>query len=98
GQADVTPEAIRLLQTLRMRHADRRPVSDAPVSDAMLAALRGAARAEGAGLHILRPDDMVELASAAARAQEVEGFDDGWREELAYWVGGAGQAGLGLPD
>jgi nitroreductase len=98
GHADVTPAAVRALQTLRIRHTDRRPVSDTPVSGATLDAMRQAAQAEGAGLHVLRPDDLIELASAAAHAQEVEGFDETWREELAYWVGGAGQAGLGLPD
>jgi hypothetical protein len=98
GRIDVTPESIRALQALRIRHTDRRPVSDLPVPDTTLDALRHTAAAEGAGLHVLRPDDLVELASAAAHAQQVEGFDEAWREELAYWVGGAGQSGLGIPD
>jgi hypothetical protein len=69
GHTDVTPAAVRALQTLRIRHTDRRPVSDTPVSAAALDAMRQAAEAEGAGLHILRPDDLIELASAAAHAQ-----------------------------
>ena len=56
-----------------------------------------AAEAEGSGLHLLRPDDVIELASAAAHAQDVEGLDEAggtsWR------TGSAGPpTGLGLPD
>ena len=95
GRTEVTPAAVRLLQTLRIRHTDRRPVSDTPVDPAALERLRHTAEAEGSGLHLLRPDDVIELASAAAHAQDVEGLDEAWREELAYWVGGAAGAGLG---
>ena len=31
GRADVTPEAVRLVQTVHLRHTDRRPVSETPV-------------------------------------------------------------------
>jgi nitroreductase len=98
GRTDVTPASVRLLQTLRIRHTDRRPVSDTPVDPDVLERLRHTAAAEGSGLHLLRPDDVIELASAAAHAQDVEGFDDAWRAELAYWVGGSAGAGLGVPD
>jgi nitroreductase len=54
-----------------------------------LDALRRTAAAEGAHLHILRDDDVVELASAAARAQRIEELDPDWVEELAYWAGGS---------
>jgi nitroreductase len=98
GPAAVTPATLRRLQTLRVRHTDRRPVSDTPVPAAALDRLGHTAAAEGSGLHVLRPDDLVELASAAAHAQQVEVLDDTWREELAYWVSGAAGQGFGLPD
>jgi nitroreductase len=110
GPALVTHEAVRALQTIRIRHTDRRPVAPTVVPTDALEAVRQAAEAEGAHLHYLRPDDVVELASAAARAQRVEELDPDWVEELAYWAGGsnspstasaspAGRGdGLGLPD
>jgi hypothetical protein len=47
---------------------------------------------------VLRSDAVVELASAATRAQHVEGLDPSWREELGYWAGSGRAEGLGLPD
>jgi nitroreductase len=98
GSVEVEPDAVRLVQTMRIRHTDRRPVADTPVDPAALATLRHAGDNEGARVHVLRPDDVVELASAAAHAQDVEAMDESWREELSYWAGGMRQDGLGVPD
>jgi hypothetical protein len=46
----------------------------------------------------LNRDDVIELAGAASRAQDLEGMDEEWAEELAYWAGGERQEGLGVPD
>lgn len=89
GPVPVTHEAMRHLQTIRIRHTDRRPVAPAPVPPEALDALRRVAEAEGSHLHVLRSDDVLELASAAARAQRVEELDPDWVEELAYWAGGS---------
>jgi nitroreductase len=98
GRTEVTPEALRLLQTVRIRHTDRRPVFDTPVDPASLSVLRRVCEAEGARIHVLHAEDVVELAAAAARAQDVEAMDPSWREELSYWAGGTRQDGLGVPD
>ncbi len=98
GRTEVTPEAMRLLQTMRIRHTDRRPVLDTPVDTTALNALRHVCEAEGARMHVLRADDVVELAAAAAHAQSVEAMDPSWREELDYWAGGAGRDDLGVPN
>jgi nitroreductase len=98
GSVGVTPEAMRLLQTARIRHTDRRPVSPTPIGPEALESLRHIADGEGAHLHVLRPDDVVELASAAAHAQSVEDLDPSWRDEMTYWAGGDHGAGLGLSD
>jgi nitroreductase len=79
----------RLLDAIRDRHTDRRPVSSAPVDATALVDLARAAAAEGGHLHVLRPDGVIELAAAAARAQRVENQDPDVVEELAYWVGGS---------
>ena len=103
GTTPVTPAAMRHLQTMRIRHTDRRPVSDTPVSPEALEVLRRACDAETARLHLLRREDIVELAAAADQAQRYEAMDPTWTEELAYWAGGARTdetraGGLGIPD
>jgi nitroreductase len=97
GRAPVTHEAVRALQTIEIRHTDRRPVAPVPVDPAAIEAIRLAAQGEGARLHPLRPDDVVELASAAARAQRVEELDPDWVEELAYWAGGSNTPSAASP-
>jgi len=97
GRNDVTPEAMRLLQTVRIRHTDRRPVADTPVDPAALDKLIQVAGSEGARMHVLQPGDVIELASAAAHAQDVEATDSSWRDELSYWAGGTRRDGLGVP-
>jgi nitroreductase len=94
----VTPEALRLLQTARVRRTDRRPVTDTPVDPEAIAHLCRVAEREGARLHVLGRDEVIELAGAASLAQQVEGRDPAWAEELAYWAGGERRHGLGVPD
>jgi hypothetical protein len=98
GRIPVTHEAMRALQTVRLRHTDRRPVSDTPVDPDALEALRLVAATEGVHLHLLRREDVIDLASAAARAQEVEAMDASWQEEMSYWVNCDPGQGLGIPD
>lgn len=98
GRTEVTPESVRLLQTVRVRRTDRRPVADVPVDRAIVDDLRRVVDDEGAHLHVLPPDQVIELAAAASRAQHVEGMDEAWAEELAYWAGGPRRGGLGVPD
>lgn len=94
----VTPAAMRAFQATEMRHTDRRPVTDEAVDASTLAAITRAATAEGARLHRLSPDQLLELASAAAHAQSAELVDPDWRAELEYWAGGAHPAGVGIPE
>jgi hypothetical protein len=95
---ELTPAAVRLLQTARVRHTDRRPVADSPVDRAAIDHLQQVADREDAHLHVLNREDVIELAGAASRAQHLEGMDEGWAEELAYWAGGERRDGLGVPD
>src|SRR5579859_5716765 len=92
GREPVTPEAVRLVQTVRVRHTDRRPVTAEPADAGALASIAAAVAAEGTGLHVLRRDDVVELAAAASYAQRAESADEAWRAELAYWTA------AGIPD
>lgn len=98
GTVSVAPEAMRLLQTMRIRRTDRRPVAQTPVPAEAVAGVRWAAEAEGARLHVLAPDDIVELAAAADQAQRTQSLDPTWTQELAYWAGGLRPGRLGVPD
>ena len=96
GRDGVSTEAIRLVQAAQVRRSDRRAVSDVPVPDKALDAIRAAVAAEQVGLHVLSRDQVHDLAAAATRAAEVESTDPGVQEELAYWTGRS-PAGTGLP-
>jgi len=98
GEARVpTPKAIRAYQTIAVRVTDRRPVAGDPVAPAPLEKIAEAARAQGEHLHVLHPDQVIELASAASYAQQAETADSQLREELGYWVGGERDS-AGIPD
>jgi nitroreductase len=98
GAVPASTEAMRAVHVLRIRHTDRRPVSDIPMTDYSLDAVAAAAAAAGASLHRLHHDDVIELAAVADRAQEIEITDPEWQAELAYWAGGVRADGTGVPD
>lgn len=96
--APVEPLTVRRGRTIRLRHSDRRPVTDTPVGPGDFAAITTAVEAEGSRLHLLRPDQILELAAAADHAQRTEAADIAWRNELAYWTGGTRPTRSGIPD
>jgi hypothetical protein len=59
-------------QTIRLRHADHQPATATQVADDALHAITTAVEAEGAWLHVLSPDQIVELAIPADHAQRTE--------------------------
>jgi nitroreductase len=94
----VEPLTVRRAQTIRLRHSDRRPVTGTPVGPDELAAITTAVEAEGTWLHILRPDQVLDLAAAAGYAQRTEAAESAWQAELAYWSGGTRPTRSGIPD
>jgi nitroreductase len=96
GRAPITMEALRLASVMRIRHTDRRPVSERPIPDVGLQAITAAARVEG-NLHVLTPENVADLGSAAGRAAVVEAGDTQIAAELMYWTGRARLSGTGLP-
>ncbi len=98
GRTEVTREAMGLMQTIRVRHTDRRPVLDTPIAPETLETIRRAVEAEHTWLHLLRPDDVLDLAATANRAQTLEEYDPQWRQEISYWAGASAPEGLGVPD
>nr|WP_246568841.1 nitroreductase [Polymorphospora rubra] len=87
--------AVRLVQTMSVRHTDRRPLSDEVLTDDVLKTISEAVRAEGPHLHVLTGEQVYDLASAADRAGTAEREDPAVQEELAYWIGRGD--GLGVP-
>ena len=73
GRSAVTREAMRLLNTIRIRHTDR--PADTPVTSGAIDAIRVAVEVEHAWLHTLRPSDVLDLATAADPAQTLEEFE-----------------------
>jgi nitroreductase len=98
GRMAVTADAVRLVQTAQVRHTDRRPVTGPPVQPEELATIAATVRSEGARLHPLRPDQVIELAASVSYAQRTESADETLQAELAYWTGGTRPAGTGIPD
>lgn len=96
GRASASPEAERAARSIRQRHTDRRPVSEEPVPEEALRAIGAAAESEGTRWHLLRPGQVLELAAAASRAQELEAGEPQIAEELRYWTGRAAPEGAGL--
>ncbi|MFG2055220.1 Acg family FMN-binding oxidoreductase [Micromonospora sp. NPDC048930] len=90
------PDAMHVVQCMRVRHTDRRPVSDEPVPAAALAEIEQAATREGVNLQVLDSTQKIQLASAAQQAAAVEAESPELQEELAYWTSRAG-TGTGLP-
>lgn len=96
GHTEAPAEAMRLVQCMRVRHTDRRPVSDEEVPRPAVDAIVAAAGAEGARMQPLRQEQVLELAAAASRAAEAEADDAGIRAELEYWTSRAAPPGTGL--
>ncbi|GAB1692683.1 Acg family FMN-binding oxidoreductase [Krasilnikovia sp. M28-CT-15] len=96
GHRAATADAMRFVQSMEVRHTDRRPLSERPLPREVLQALAEAARAEGAYLHVLTAEQVYDLAAAADRAAAVEAADEGMQQELAYWT--SRRDGLGVPQ
>ncbi len=94
----VSLESRRHRQTIRLRHTDRRPTAGTTTDADELNAIVAVVKSAGTGLHILRPDQVLELASAADQAQRAENADITWQTEVNYWTGGTRPLGSGIPD
>jgi nitroreductase len=98
GRTTATDADMRLYQTIRIRHTDRRPLTDEAIADSDLAALRRIAGEYATGLHPISRDDLLDLAAATSRAQHDEVDDIATRHELDAWTGDGRPAGAGIPD
>jgi nitroreductase len=98
GHKQATPEQERLRRAIPKRRSNRRPYTDTPVATAERHALRRAAVAEGAWLHVV--DDAGQRAATqdlVARAHAAQMADPAFRAELAAWTAVSGHRTDGVP-
>lgn len=98
GRAAATDADVRLSQTIRIRHTDRRPVLDEPIKGSDVAAMRKIASAFATGLHPISRTEILDLAAATSRAQRDEVGDVDVHQELDAWTGDNRPDGAGIPD
>ena len=96
GRTSAAAETTRLAEAIPVRHTDRRPVKDQPMSASTLDSIEVAANVE-ARLQILTSSQVLDVAAAAGRAAVIEAADPYIVEELAYWTGRRGPEGTGMP-
>ncbi|MET7836868.1 nitroreductase family protein [Micromonospora sediminicola] len=97
GPANLDVPAGRLVDAIPRRRSDRRAYGDRPVPEPVLARLTDAVEAEGAHLHVVRPDQMPMLAVSTGRAADAELADPAYREELRRWTNRPADSGDGVP-
>ncbi|GAA0927185.1 nitroreductase [Virgisporangium aurantiacum] len=85
--APVDALTVRRAHTIGIRHTDRRPLTGPPIGPAELDTIVTAVEAEGASLHILRPDQVTDLATSASHAHRTEPHEARRQAELAHWTG-----------
>jgi nitroreductase len=85
--ARIGRRAAHAAQNIRLRHTDPRPVTGDPLGTDDLAPLHAAVEAEGARLHMLRPDEILRLIMASEPAPGITPDEAQWYDELARWAG-----------
>ena len=91
------PSLTDLAAAISLRHSDRRAYGARPVADEELTRLRRLVEAEGAYLHVVRPDQITELAIGTESAALAERDDEAYQAELARWTSRPSFTGDGVP-
>jgi len=94
----VEPAAIRRLQTVALRHTDRRVLSGRAVDADTMRSISAAVESQETQLNVLRPRQVLDLASATGHARCIESADRAWQSEVHSWTGGNRPLGTGVPD
>ncbi|BCJ75807.1 NAD(P)H nitroreductase [Catellatospora sp. IY07-71] len=97
AEVPVTAQAVRLAQALQLRHTDRRPTVDSPVTAEQVDELRRLADAVGVNVHRLTSDQVTELVVAVSHAEDAAAGEPAVIAETSYWTGPSRPAGTGLP-
>lgn len=97
GPRQASQREIALDEAIPDRRTDRRAFGSEPVPETTLRHLRAAVEAEGAFLHVVRPDQMLMLAATTANAGNAELDDPAYRKELHRWTHRPPWTGDGVP-
>jgi hypothetical protein len=92
-RAEITPAAQALASAINRRHTNRRPFSETPIPDEIMADLIRAAAAEGAELVVAQGPLRDGVISLTRTADKRLRRDFGYRAELSTWTtpGGVGR-------
>jgi hypothetical protein len=96
-EGPAAPAGKDLAAAIPRRHSDRRAFGERPVTEEELTTLRRLVEAEGAYLHLVPPDQVVELAVSAEAAGNAERDDEAYQAELARWTNRPSFTGDGVP-
>lgn len=98
GAEATTPEERALADAARVRHSHRGAFDPRPIPPELIEALRAAAAAEEAWLHVIeRQGDLVALSVLLERAELTERQDPAYAEELHRWIRDTRSSEDGLP-
>ncbi|WP_433306944.1 Acg family FMN-binding oxidoreductase [Actinoplanes sp. CA-030573] len=97
GTAEATEADRSLFSAITRRHSDRRSFGDRPVPEDELTVLRRLVEEAGAYLHVVRPEQVTDLAISAEVAGNAERDDPAYREELDRWTNRPDFTGDGVP-
>ncbi|MFG1607966.1 nitroreductase [Actinoplanes sp. NPDC049265] len=87
GEAPVSPDTAELARLIEERHTDLRPVTGDPIEEADTRTVAVAFETQHVGLAVLRPDQILELASATAPDGDTVPDGAQWHTALAEWAG-----------
>jgi hypothetical protein len=93
----VDPEASAMAAAIEHRRTDRRAFEAREVPAAVLDGLRRLVEAQGAYLHLVRPDQIAMLAISTELAGAAETDDPDYRAELERWTNRDASEGDGVP-
>ncbi|WP_034217927.1 Acg family FMN-binding oxidoreductase [Actinoplanes subtropicus] len=96
-EGPAAPTMVDLAAAIPERHSDRRSFGGQAVTEEELTTLRRLVEAEGAYLHVVRPDQVAELGISAERAAAAERDDPAYQAELARWTNRPDFTGDGVP-
>jgi len=97
GAHEPTSRERLLCAAIAGRRTDRRAFGPEPVAENVAYSLVEAAEAESAHLHLVRRDEVAQLAMVAAQAGALQLADPEYRKELIRWTHRPAWSGDGVP-
>jgi hypothetical protein len=98
GPAAAGSTTARRAHAIRLRHTDQRPVTGKPLGPEDLGAIRAAVESQNTRMHVLRPDQVLDIAVATRRARGSATAVTQWQHELALWTGASRIVGAAADD